>query len=265
MSATPTLALIAGILAAVALATSILWWRERAAAVRLRARLEDADTRAREEKEARDAFFNLISHELRSPIAAIIGYQELLRDGAYGELGDGAAEPVDRIGRSAYHLLHLIDGVMDLAIQKTGALVPDLETVPLDRILARASRNFHTHASERALRHSVDVDPQLPEILTDRDRLERAIDLLLVSAVKYPAGDGVQLHARREEDGVTIRITGTRLPLRHDTDDPILRTGIRLAIVAGTARLLGAELTLDPPDQATARTLTLRVRPTSSL
>ncbi|MGH7462827.1 MAG: histidine kinase dimerization/phospho-acceptor domain-containing protein, partial [Longimicrobiales bacterium] len=57
----------------------------------------------------------IFGHELRTPLAAILGYQELLADGLYGELSDRQREPVDRIQYAAQQILSLIDGLQELA------------------------------------------------------------------------------------------------------------------------------------------------------
>ena len=69
----------------------------------------------------------VLGHELRTPLAAILGYQELLADGLYGELNDRQREPVNRIQQSAQQLIHLLDGLQELA--DAGACEAD-EIVP---------------------------------------------------------------------------------------------------------------------------------------
>jgi two-component system, cell cycle sensor histidine kinase PleC len=249
-----------------------LWWRERGRRQRAldtlhfeRRRADAATAAAESAVTAANAFFDVVSHELRSPLAAIIGYQELLRDGAYGELGDGAAEPVDRIGRSSHHLLHLIDGVVDLARLRAGAVQPDLENVHLGNFLEAVVRDFRVQADERALRHFDHIEPGLSILRSDPARLARAIHLLIIAAVRSPSGDRVELHVESGVQGLTVRLRGTRIPLHEDVKDPALRTGIRLAVARATAELLGGDLRVEGPDARTAAELVLRVPATPPL
>jgi signal transduction histidine kinase len=248
------------LLAAALLTAVLLWWRERNRAASLRSQLLAEQQRADTASRAGDAFFDLVSHEIRSPIAAIIGYQELLSDGAYGMIGDGAMEPLSRIGRSARYLLDLVDGTVDLARARVGRLDPHLETVPLHEIIESAIQGFRTNAEERALNQATHVDPGIPDILSDPERLQRTLDLLLYSVVKHPSGSGIDLRVQRDPDGATIRIRGIRLPTRPEATDEALRTGIRLAIVASMTRLLDGELRLEYGAADTATELTLRIR-----
>lgn len=252
--------ILVGLLAALAAILAILWWRQIEVARRLDEQLELERKRADQAGRAGDAFFSLVSHEFRSPIAAIIGYKELLVDSAYGDLGDGARDPLERVGRSAQHLLQLIDGALDLARIDGDGLTPDLEETDLQILLEQTATEFNLLCDERSLRHTVHLDTDLPTIQSDPERLHRALHLLVVSAVKNPSGQQLELEANTEPDGATIRIRGIRIPVRDDALDPALRTGIRIAIASAVADVLGGTLLLDPADQPQATEVVFRIR-----
>jgi signal transduction histidine kinase len=266
--ANPGAAVGAALVAALAIAgaaMAVVWWRQRNRARRLDAQLRQQRQRTDEAAHAGDAFFGLVSHEFRSPIAAIIGYQELLRDKAYGDIGDAALEPLDRIGRSATLLLHLIDGSLDLARIQAGDLSPDLQETDLETVLAGVAREFRDHCLERSLRHAVHMEDALPTIWSDPERIARALHLLVVSAVKNPSGEQLELRVSRERDGATVRIRGTRIPIRTESLDPALRTGIRLAIASALAELLGGSLHLEPADDTHTGESIFRIRDARTL
>lgn len=227
---------------------------------RLAARLEQAEDRADRAVHARDTFFDLATHELRSPLAAVLGYQELLADGAYGDLPPTAAEPVTRIGRSAHHLLHLIDGVVELSRLKAGGVQPDLEPVNTAVLVSGIAEAFRTHTRDRGIEPRVRMPERLPTISSDPDRLLRALDLLITSAVKHPADS--TLHLDVETDGRTLelRIHPTELVLGQTHDDDELRLGIRIAVARHVATLLGGGLDLEPQRQDPAIIGALRFR-----
>jgi signal transduction histidine kinase len=253
------LALVAFLVVTAAL-LAVLWWRQRARAHSLADEAARERRRADEAVHAGDAFFGLVSHEFRSPIAAIIGYQELLRDCAYGDIGDAALDPLDRIGRSANLLLHLVDGSLDLARAQAGELSPDLQETDLRGLLEEVAEEFRQHCAERKLRHTVHLDTDLPTIRSDPERITRALHLLIVSAVKNPSGERLELQATREADGATVRIRGTRIPISDEAIDPALRAGIRIAIAAAVAELLHGSLRLVPADGPKGTEVVLRIR-----
>jgi signal transduction histidine kinase len=257
-SAAIVIATVLALGAIAALAT--LWWRERRRARALAHQLRVEQDRADSASGAADAFFDLVSHEIRSPIAAIIGYQELLSDGAYGALEETTREPLHRIARSAGYLLHLVDGTVDLARDRVGSLRTHLEDVPLRRVIEDAAQVFCTNAQERALACSSDVDPGIPDVRSDRERLQRILDLMLYAAVKHPDSNGLELRAEAQPDGATVRVRGIRIPTRPDASDPALRVGIRIAIVAATATALGGDLRLECAAEDAANEMVLRIR-----
>jgi signal transduction histidine kinase len=244
-------------LAAVVLA--ILWAREHARVRRLREEREAAGAESAQAAEAREAFFDLATHELRSPLSAILGYQELLEDGVYGDLGP-ALEAVERIGRSATHLLHLIDGVIELSRLRAGTVRPELESVDLGVLLSTVADAFRTQARERSIQPRVSLPGQLPTIRSDQGRLVRSLDLLVTSAIKHPAGSSLDLEVRTDGDDVTVRIEPTRIEVREAGQDPAVRLGIRLAVADALASLLGGSLDLDTEPDGSITTLTLRIR-----
>lgn len=254
------LVLVLVVVGAAALIGAILWLRAR----RRVARLESENARLREDLErarsGRETFFDLVTHELRSPLSAILGYQELLEDSAYGVLPDHAAEPMVRIGRSARHLLHLIDGVVELSRIRSGTVRLDLDDVNLGVLFAAVVEAFRVTARERRIEARVHVDPALPTIRSDQERLLRALDLLTTSALKHPDGDVMDLHITADPTGATVRIRGTELEFPDNVDDLVLRVGIRLAVVDGIARSLGGGLEFQADDDGIVRALSFHIR-----
>lgn len=248
---------------AAALAFAVLWWHER----RVRREAEKGAEKGRPEPttatqpiQGADRFFDLVTHELRSPLAAILGYQELLADGTYGGLDQNATEPIERIGRAARHLLHLIDGLLELSRLRSGGLTPSLESVDLRLVLSTLADGFRTHARERGLEPTVHLPDTLPAIRSDRERLERALHLVAISVLRHPADHEVELDARTTHGGVDVRISGARIQLEDDAADPAVRLGLRLAVADGLIRLLGGELVLHRGAGGVVHAVELRLR-----
>ncbi len=235
------------------------WLLARARGRETRRELEAARRRMETARAARETFFDLTTHELRAPLSAILGYQELLHDGAYGELSEPARDASARLGRAAHHLLHLIDGVIELSRMRSGDVQPDLETVDLGVVFAAAGDAFRSHATEREIEPSVEIPADLPTIQTDRDRLVRALDLVMTSAVRHPDGPAMTLRVEAGEGDFAVIVEPTRLTLDPDTEDPTIRMGIRLAVAYRIGQLLGGGLDL-PVDDGLARAIRFRFR-----
>ena len=153
-----------------------------------------------------------MSHEMRTPLNAIIGFSEVMRSGVFGALGDPRyLGYVEDIHRSGGQLLDLIGTVLDIAGADTGPL--ELPEAPVD--LAAAIDASRTMIGDRARDAGIDleceVEDGLPGLLADRVRILQILTNLLSNAVKFtPEGGRVALRAYTTGDGgVALRVVDT--------------------------------------------------------
>lgn len=192
-----------------------------------------------------------LAHEMRTPIAAILGYQELLAEGIYGRVDERGKEPLDRIAYSARQLLHLIDGVQEIASPESKRLSTHLEPFEPVPVLQQCLANAHADAIGRSVLLQPAIPDTLPTIVGDPDRFCRAIDLALAAAIKTSHGATLEFGAEPTEDGFRISIDNTGLT--PDIDRPELvagngkltGAGLRLAIVRAIARQMHGDLELN--------------------
>lgn len=215
----------------------------------------------------------LLSHELRSPLGAIVGYQELLTDGLLGPLPDKALDAIRRIGTSGGQLRHLIDGLTDLLIPERDITL-DLQQVEGTAIAGVAAESARALAAGRSVQLQVVAGEALPSFVTDAGRLGAALDLAIGAAVRASPGATLTLTFTGEGGALVARVDGTALdPAR---DAPVAGDGVgapggslaesgirsgaglRLAMAARIAEILGGELTLQGHAPASLR---LRIPP----
>lgn len=157
-------------------------------------------------------FLATMSHEMRTPLNAIIGFSEIMRTELFGPLGnDGYRGYVDDIHDSARNLLLLLDNVLDMAALRDGHLALNEETVDVDDAVEEAMRLVRAEA-ERAgvvLRRG-QSGAGTPTLLCDRARLRQLLLNLLSNAVKFNrAGGTVSVGiAAGQELAITIADTG---------------------------------------------------------
>lgn len=162
--------------------------------VRTREALEQALERMREVDAVKDSFVASASHELRTPVTSILGYLELLEDGAFGELGASAQDAVARIASNSRRLLTLVDDLLVLSrIQEQGC-VPASGPVDLAAVV-RAGCEVVEPASRV---QGPEVRVRLPDVplltIGCPDQLERVVVNLVGNAVKFtPAGGRVDV------------------------------------------------------------------------
>jgi PAS domain S-box-containing protein len=160
-------------------------------------------------------FVAQVSHELRSPLTAILGYLELLRAGRAGPLNTEHQSVVNIIDRNSQRLLVLIDDLLLLSRLDAETLRLTKEPVRLAPLVESIHESLLPAIYEQGIKSRLDLDPSA-EVDADRAQLERVAANLISNAVKFtPAGGQIDIVARHEGDEVvlTVRDTGIGVPL----------------------------------------------------
>ena len=165
----------------------------------LQAAYERADSATR----AKDEFLAVVSHELRSPLSAILGYSQLLKMAPDDPARvSEVAEIIERNGRAQ---VQLIDDLLDTGRIVTGKLKLEARTIDLPTVVARAVEMARPAARAKAIELWFEVDPAVGPIVGDPQRLEQVVSNLLSNATKFTAPGGqVQLRLRRQDAEVQI-------------------------------------------------------------
>jgi len=159
-------------------------------------------------------FVATVSHELRTPLTSICGYTELLREGALGALPDMAGDALEVIERNGQRLLGLIDTLLLLSTVDTGSFEPRRQPIDVPALLEGVTAALQPAAAASSIELRVSVATVLPDLLGDRDQLERLLFNLVSNAIKFSATDAqvrVQITAthadlviRVADDGIGI-------------------------------------------------------------
>ena len=156
----------------------------------------------------KDEFIASVSHELRTPLTSIIGYVDVILDGAE-ILPAQTREHLTTVQRNARRLHRLVDDLLSTALQSVTTVL-DLDLVGVRRLVEDSATEAGKSAAAAGL--SFDLDAGCPELQIngDSERLAQVFDNLFSNAVKYtPAGGHVQGTIRREGDEAVIRVRDT--------------------------------------------------------
>nr|WP_260408560.1 PAS domain-containing sensor histidine kinase [Planomonospora venezuelensis] len=154
---------------------------------RLLAREREQVRRLRELDRMKDELVAVVSHELRSPVAVVRNYAELLLDDP--GLDDAQRVFADVIDRKSTHLQHLVDGLLDLARLDAGHVGIDPRPLSLTRLVNQAVDEHRAAAEARHLSVVTELDRHLP-VHGDPMRLRQVLDNLLSNAIKYTPDGG---------------------------------------------------------------------------
>lgn len=258
--------------------------RAEAERERLLARERAFREEAEQANRMKNEFLAVLSHELRSPLNPILGWTHLLRSRQFdAATTDRALESIERNARLQ---VQLIEDLLDVSRILQGNLRLKVAPVHLAEIVEAAIETIQLAAQAKSITIHTELEPQVPPIMGDGDRLQQIIWNLLSNAVKFtPAGGRIDIHLSKitaEADvasiphGLTsyiqiqIRDTGRGirpefLPhvfeyFRQD-DSTITRKfgglGLGLAIVRHLIELHGGTVQADSPGDNQGATFTL--------
>jgi signal transduction histidine kinase len=154
----------------------------------------------------KDEFVLTASHELRSPLTSVQGFAELLlleRE----RLSPKQAETVEVILDNTRHLVRLLNDLLDLARSDAGRLT--IKPVPTDAagLIEDAVRTMRAQFDSRRQRLGLEIEPGLPRLAADRDRIRQVMVNLLTNANEYcPEGATIAVKARRAGADVEIDV-----------------------------------------------------------
>lgn len=173
----------------------------RALSERLRRQNEELEEQYRRITEAshlKSEFLANMSHEMRTPLNAVIGFSELLHDGKVGPVSSESRELLGDILASARHLLHLIDGLLDLGHAESGRMVFRREPVDLRVLVGEVLDIVRDFADSKSISVTAVVAPAL-DVVTDPLRLKQVLYHYLSNALKFtPKGGQVSVRASAE-------------------------------------------------------------------
>jgi signal transduction histidine kinase len=144
-----------------------------------------------------------IAHDLRTPLSVLSGYLEALRDGVL----EPSAERFNAMFGEARHLQRLIDDLRILSLADAGELALTPTPIPPGLVLEQAVSSYGPHVAQQSVGLSLEVEPDLPKIEVDTDRMAQVFANLISNALRYtPAGGQIRLGARRQDGHILLQV-----------------------------------------------------------
>ena len=202
-------------------------------------------------------FINIAAHELRTPLAILVGYTTVLEE----ELEGTQRDYLTNIMRNALRLRSLIDDMLNLQYLESGMAALSQDEVDLNELVQEAIQDMSLMALEKNLNVEIDIPPNYPELIVDRYKLDLIIVNLLHNAIKFtPEGGQVSFKATANGQRTTISInnTNTLIPPEelnrifdrfYQVESSLTRQhggiGLGLSIVRGMVEVCGGEIQVD--------------------
>jgi PAS domain S-box-containing protein len=184
-------------------------WRKRAEEEReqLLASERDSRSEAEEANRLKDEFLATISHELRSPLNAILGWARLLREPDMR--GDQMERALETIERNAQAQARLIEDLLDVSRIVSGKLSIQMRPVTLNSTIQSAVADLRLAAESKGIDLRLTEDEEI-KLIGDADRLQQVVWNLLSNAIKFtPEGGRVEVGLKRVGERAELRVSDT--------------------------------------------------------
>lgn len=172
-------------------------------------RLRMTNQRLRESEHLRQSLTDMVVHDLRNPMTALMGVLDILRMDQ-----DRLSPELQTLLQDARHsgetLLRLVDELLDISKMEAGKLEPNLHAVEVEDLLTKEAKSVRVITEMEKQHLQIKVEKSVGMIQCDPDLISRVVANLLSNAIKHTPRDGViQLRAQRTGDQITISVTDT--------------------------------------------------------
>lgn len=186
-------------------------------------------------EEAKDRFFASVSHDLRTPLACIIGYLEVVRDESVSLLGPELMSFLEIAAENAERLLRRVNDVLFMAGVRAGGADLQCAEIELSRVAQTAVDAIRPFAEAKGIVLIVQCDP-MPPVWADANRLEQVLDNLLSNAIKYTPGNGeVSVHVSSVAGAATVAVSDTGIGIGIDDREHVFEFFFRAPAVREAA------------------------------
>ena len=164
-------------------------------------------------------FLANVSHELRTPMNAILGFNEMILDQVYGDISEELRRPLTDIQQSGWHLLRLINDVLDLSKIEAGRM----DLAPGEYLVQDAVKavrgSLASLAVEKGLEFVIAVPEDLPPAYGDGRRIIQCLVNLVGNALKFTRQGRVEVAVERLDEWLRFRVSDTGIGIPRERID----------------------------------------------
>ena len=221
--------------------------------------LAAALTHTQELDHLKNQFIQNVSHELRSPLALIQGYADLLSAGELGDLDSDQLGAVEVIARRTHLLASLVEDITLILNAEARPLAR--EPVKLDELAHAAVDDHRMAAQQEGLTLEAEISSQVQPVAGEPVYLQRIIENLLGNAIKFtPSGGSITLRVYQEGDRVILEVSDSGIGIPPDQQELVFErfyqvngsarrqyrgVGLGLALVKEAAEAFGGSVSLE--------------------
>ena len=171
---------------------------------------------------AKNSFIMNMSHELRTPLNSVIGFSDLLLEGAFGPLNTKQSKYVNNILISGKNLLEIINNLLDISRLEAGEKTLKYEDVDVASLIGEVRMSLLSSASAKKINVELKVDPAVGNIRADITKLRQILYNLVSNAIKFtPARGKIIISASKKEEVLEVKVKDNGIGLSEESHEKI--------------------------------------------
>jgi signal transduction histidine kinase len=183
----------------------------------------------KELEQLKDEFVFVAAHELRTPVAAMKGYLQLILEGTTGAISDGTRAFIEKVIASNQRLIQLVNDLLEVARSQAGRLTIQVTPIDLAPPIASSLDELKSLADEKSITMIYQPPTDLPQVLADADRIKEMVVNLVGNAIKYMGGAGsIAISHEMMEGHVVTHIADTGLGISKEAQEKLFQKFYRV-------------------------------------
>ncbi len=152
-------------------------------------------------------FLNITSHELRTPMASIKGYIQMLLKRTLGNISEEQKKALDVVLRNTDRLDNLIQDILDISQLESGTMKFVSEKTDVGKLMEETVETMQSFADHKGIKINSEVEDNVPELFVDQERISQVVRNLVNNAIKFsPESSIVNIRAKKEKDDVLFEV-----------------------------------------------------------
>jgi signal transduction histidine kinase len=183
-----------------------------------------ANDKLRELDALKSKFLSVATHELRTPLSIILGYNSMLAESLGDRLGDAEKQTLEESMAACKRLIRLVNSMLDINQIQAGKMQMNMAREDLRPIATGIVNLFQHEARQRDIRLAMEFPTRLPRLEMDSERMQQVLINLVGNALKFTSAGGsvtVSLRERRETDAVEIAVSDTGIGISKEDQERI--------------------------------------------
>lgn len=172
--------------------------------------------KAQEAARLKDEFVTIMSHELKTPLNAIIGFSDIMLEELQGPLNERQKESLNRLSGSAQDLHVLVSNILDLPKVEMKQMSLNISEYRPNEILGDVEKMLPGLMKEKGVKIIVKKDPHLKKAVGDEVKIRHIVTNLITNAIKFTKSGSITVSSEKDDDHVIFKVEDTGIGIPED-------------------------------------------------